>query len=498
MNPRLRAVCDLEVAEVREYAGLHELYDGVVQDLSPSGVASGLARLGDGPRERDPHDEAHLAAFENAMRTSYGVVQLHRQSPMAHLGNLDLSCYDREYAPQEERDAARQRHLAAWPDAVDAAIESMDRVPAPVAEALLGGVRGLAAGVTDEAALAAHGRLVARIEELARTGDPDPALGGDALTRLMSDGEATSVDLGRLARRAEAERDRLHAMLGEACARLRPDVPPARLLAELQADHPTEPEDIYAEARAQIEEATAFTIERNLLPDPGGRCNVGPAPESRRMAMAMLSWSAPYEADAPSWYYVTPPDPSWPEADQEEWLSVFSRTTLPAITVHEVTPGHYAHGRILRQVEGDVRRCLFSSTFVEGWAHYAEELFVEEGFRDGDPHFVIGMCIEALIRVTRLAVAIGVHTRAMSIDDAVQRFMHDAFLQGSAARSEAQRATWDPTYGRYTWGKLEIRALRDEAMALWGRKYTHRRFHDALLALGAPPLGLMDDALGPH
>jgi uncharacterized protein (DUF885 family) len=214
--------------------------------------------------------------------------------------------------------------------------------------------------------------------------------------------------------------------------------------------------------------------------------------------MAMMMWSAPYEPDAPSWYYVTPPDDSWPDEDKEEWLTVFSRTTLPAITVHEVTPGHYAHGRMLRRLDSDIRRCLFSASFVEGWAHYAEELFVEEGFRDGDPRFVIGMCVEALVRVVRLIVAIGFHTRAMTLDDATRRFEHDAFLQGSAARSEAGRATWDPTYGRYTWGKLEILALRDEAMAQWGMRYSHRRFHDALMALGAPPLGLMGTILGPE
>ena len=108
------------------------------------------------------------------------------------------------------------------------------------------------------------------------------------------------------------------------------------------------------------------------------------------------------------------------------------------------------------------------------------------------------MCIEALVRVTRLVVAIGVHTGAMTIDEATEHFVTDAFLQGSAARSEATRAAWDPTYGRYTWGKLEIMALRDEAMARWGRRYSHRRFHDALMALGAPPLGLMGDILGPE
>jgi hypothetical protein len=496
MNPRLRAVCDLAVAEVREYAGLHDDYDGVVQDLSPSGVAAGLAKLGTGAREGDPHDEAHLTAFEQGSRTAFEVVELHRRSPLPHIANLDLSCYDREYAPAEQRADARRRHLAAWPDAVDSAIASLDMVPAVVAQTLLPAVQGLVAGVDDEAALAAHARLVAHVETFARDGDPDPAVGATNLARLMSDGEAMSVDLARLAERADRERDRLMAILGDACGRLRSGTPPAQLLVELQSDHPVEAQDIYDEARAQIDEASAFTTARKLLPELGGECRVGPAPPSRRIAMAMMSWSAPFEADAPSWYYVTPPDPSWPADAQEEWLTVFSRTTLPAITVHEVTPGHYAHGRMLRQVRGDVRKTLFSSAFVEGWAHYAEELLLEEGFRGEDSRYAIGVCIEALIRVTRLAVALGLHTGAMTIDEAVHRFEFDAFLQGSAARSEAARATWDPTYGRYTWGKLAITALRDEAMAQWGRRYSHLRFHESLLALGAPPLGLMGHALG--
>lgn len=493
MNPRLRAVCDLLVDEVREYAGLHE-YDGVPQDLSPAGVAAGLARLG-GERRADRHDEAHLAAFEAGLRASLGNLETHRTNPLVHIANLDVSCYDREYAPADERAEARRRHLAAWPDAVDAAIESLDRVPAPVAGALLGAARGLAAGIEDPDALAAHARFVAHLERAAETGPPDAALGADGLVAVLGTFDAMPVDLGRLARDCERERFRLRELLDDACGRLRPGVPPGELLPELGRDHPT-PEGIYAEASALIDEVTAFALERDLIDDPGGECRVGPAPPARQWAMAMMSWAAPGEPDAPSWYYVTPPDPSWPEPEQEEWLAVFSRTSLPAITVHEVTPGHYAHGRFLRRVRSDVRRTLFSMSFSEGWAHHVEELFVEEGFRADDPRFAIGVYIEALIRVTRLAVSIGMHTGAMDVDEATHRFEADAFLQGSAARSEANRATFDPGYGRYTWGKLEIRRLRDEAQAQWGRRYSHRRFHDALLELGAPPLGLIGTALG--
>ncbi|KWX09933.1 hypothetical protein TR74_06660, partial [Carbonactinospora thermoautotrophica] len=88
------------VPEVREYSGLHE-YDGMVQDLSPDGVRAALRRLGGDPLD-DPHDEAHLSAFENALRFQFGELELHRRNPLVHLGNLDLSSYDREYAPAEE------------------------------------------------------------------------------------------------------------------------------------------------------------------------------------------------------------------------------------------------------------------------------------------------------------------------------------------------------------------------------------------------------------
>jgi len=489
MHPRLLAICDLQVAEARENAGLHDRYDGVVQDLSPAGVSAGLAGLGAG-RAPAGHEGEQVEAVEAGLRATYQLVEDHRRNPLVHLGNLDLACYDRTYAPAPERARARAAHLAAWPTAVDAAIESLDRVPRPVAQSLLGAVRGLAVGVDDDAALAAHGRLVRHVEGFASDGDPDASLGAERLRSLMQAPEAVELDLGVLAQTADDERDRLKARLAECADRLSPGTPLPALVASLLADHPTA-EGIYDEARQQITEVTAFTIEHDLLGEPGGECLVGPAPPSRRWAMAMMSWAAPYEADAPSWYHVTPPDASWPAEDQEVWLSVFSRTTLPAITVHEVTPGHYAHGRMLRRLKSDVRRTLLSDSFIEGWAHYTEELFVEEGFRADDPRFAIGVSIEALVRVTRLTCAIGLHSGAMSFDEAVARFEDDAFYQGPAARAEAGRATYDPTYGRYTWGKLEILRLRGEAQARWGRRYSHRRFHDALLGLGAPPLGLM-------
>src|SRR5690349_7255600 len=444
--PRLRAVCDLDVSEVREYAGRHE-YDGKPQDLSPAGVRAGLAGLAaardGGERLADAHYEAHLAAAEEYKRVTFAELELHRRNPLYHLGELDLACYDRDYAPQAERDAARAEHVAAWPRVCDAAVESLDQVSAPVAQALLGGIRGLAAGLSTRtgrgpeqevlaAARAAHARLVAHVERAAAAGDPDPSLGAAGLAALMGVAEALPVDLGRLAEQADAERDRLHALLADWCARLEPSRPALDVARELVRDHPDGAGVIEA-ARIWTERAITFTRDHDLVPYHDGECLVGPAPESRRWATAMLSWAAPGEPDGPSWYHITPPDASWPQRDQEEWLEMFSHTTLPGITVHEVAPGHFSHGRALRHVTSEVRRTLQSSAFIEGWAHYGEELCVEEGFGADDPRIPIGVWLEALVRVTQLACAIGVHTAGMTIEDAARRFEADTHLSGPGA-----------------------------------------------------------------
>jgi hypothetical protein len=380
-------------------------------------------------------------------------------------------------------------------------------VSAPVAEALLGGFRGLAAGLKAEpggsgvsvqaalaAARAAHARLVAHTERAAADGDPDPALGSAGLATLMSSAEAMPVDLGRLAEQADAERDRLHALLTDGCARLEPGRPVLEVARDLVHDHPDGAGVIDA-ARLWTERAIEFTRDHDLVPYHDGVGLVGLAPESRRWAMAMMAWAAPGEPEGPSWFHITPPEESWPERQKEEWLEVFSHTTLPGITVHEVAPGHFSHGRALRHLNSEVRRTLQSSAFVEGWAHYGEELCVEEGFGADDPRIAIGIWLEALVRVTRLACAIGVHTAGMTIQDAARRFEADTHLSGPAALSEARRATFDPTYGRYTWGKLGIMELREQARQKWGADFSLRRFHTALLDLGSPPLGLLPTAV---
>ena len=315
LDARVRAICDLDVAESREWGGRHE-YDGAPQDLSADGVATGLARLAaaraSGTAQDDPHDEAHLRAFEDLQRVVYADLELHRSNPKAHLGELDLACYDKDYAPAADRHAARAAHLAAWPTVIDAAVGTLDALPAPIAGSLLGAVQGLAAGIpadadprAREAALAAHVRLVAHVQRAVDSGPSDAALGASGLAALLSSAESIDVDLGALTARADAERDRLMERLAESAAQIDRQRQPLDLARELVKDHPDRA-GVIKTARYWTERALEFTRERDLVPVHDGVCLVGESPESRRWATAMISANAPAERDAPSWYWITP------------------------------------------------------------------------------------------------------------------------------------------------------------------------------------------------
>ncbi|MFI8503768.1 DUF885 family protein [Streptomyces sp. NPDC085524] len=502
-DPRLAAVCGLSVPAARDGAGRHE-YDGTVQDLSPDGVRRGLAALG-GPvgtaPYRDPHDEAHAAAAEEALRVRFGELELHRSNPLWHIENLELSGYDRPYAPRAEREAARTAHLRQWPDAVDAAVEALDRVPAPLARATLPPARGLAAhldpgaGPVHLAAARAHARLVAHLERATADGPPSAALGGPALARLLGAAEACTVDLASLTARVDAERERLRTLLDESLRRIDPTAVPADTMRALQADHP-DADGLLAEFAQLVDQTVAWTARLDLVPHHDVEVTVEAMPDSQRRSLASLFASAPYEADAPASFRVSLPLDGWSRAERAQWLATgFNRTLMPNMAVHEVAPGHASHGRALRRAPSEVRRTLHSEAFIEGWAHYCEELALEQGFRAGDPRVAVAVAQDALRRVTRFACAIGLHTGEMTLADAVARFTADVSLAGPAARHEAERGLLDPTYGRYTWGKFAVLDLREEAAKRWGRGFSLRRFHTALFELGAPPLGLLRTAL---
>jgi uncharacterized protein (DUF885 family) len=167
----------------------------------------------------------------------------------------------------------------------------------------------------------------------------------------------------------------------------------------------------------------------------------------------------------------------------------FNVPTLWNISIHEVYPGHFLHYQHLRQVESKVRKStLFApASFVEGWAHYCEQMMLEAGFRRGDDSFKLGQLAEALVRLARFVVAIRLHCEDLSVEQGMRFFRDEAFLEEATARREAERGTFDPTYLVYSVGKLMLLKLRRDYKEAQEGKFSMRTFHDALLSQGNAP-----------
>lgn len=503
---RVRAVVEADLAYMREYSGLHE-YDGVVQDLSPDGVRRSLARFGgaDGsnPQEglEDPLDLAAVEASERALSVRLGTLELYRSDPLVHTEGLDLACYERDYAPEDERERARRRHLAQWPEAVGAAVESLDRVPPAVAALGQRVARGLAAAVRPEdgkqgeVALAALERLVEHLGSAASSEGATGVLGAARLVELLTCGDGIALELDELVSSAAKEKERMRQLLEEACAVLSPGEAVESCARRLMAGHGTF-DEVLSEAQLVVSSAQQFVIERQLVPFTEGECIAAATPPARRWAPARISWSAPWEREAPAYFHITPPDASWSAEASDAWLERFSHAALPVMTVHETFPGHASHAISMRHVGSPTRRTLWSELFFEGWAHYCEEMCLVEGFRDGDPRFQAGVAIEALVRLVRLENAVAIHTGGWDVTEGAHRFERDAFLSGPAATAEATRGLFEPTYVRYALGKLLMLRAGDRARRIWGAGYSRSRFHREVLALGSPPFGIVESALG--
>jgi len=260
-----------------------------------------------------------------------------------------------------------------------------------------------------------------------------------------------------------------------------------------KADHPAAGQ-LVAVAQQQLAELVDFIRKERIITVPeGAPVAVRPTPKFYRWTAASMWTPGPFESKpVQAFYYITDVDPSWPADRQDEHLRDFNYGALWAISIHEVFPGHFLHYQHLRQVGSTLRKSILfsSSAFVEGWAHYCEQMMVDEGFRKHDTGVRLGQLAEALIRLCRCIVGIRLHCEDMSVEQAVRFFREEAFLEEPSARREAERGTFDPSYILYSAGKLMLLKLREDYKAQAGAKFSLRGFHDTLLGNGTVPIWL--------
>jgi len=269
-----------------------------------------------------------------------------------------------------------------------------------------------------------------------------------------------------------------------------PDAPAKDVMLQITRRYPAA-DRLVETASSNVEQARDFVLERNLVTLPTDELPViRPTPEFARSTFASMSAPGPFERVATTAYYnITLPDPTWSEQQQNEHLTYFNYPGLLGISIHEVMPGHYVQLLYRQQLPTDLRKIFMPASLIEGWAHYTEQMMIDEGFGGGAAMLRLGQLRRALQRHARWHVGMAMHVDGESILDAAIRFADIAYFADFPALRETQRGTYNPTYLYYALGRMEILSLREDYrkhLEAQGRVFSIREFHDRILSMGLP------------
>lgn len=286
---------------------------------------------------------------------------------------------------------------------------------------------------------------------------------------------------------------------------LDPTKTPQQVLAELAADHPA-PDKLLDVFRDSLGKLVAFIRQRHIITIPS---DVLPLVEEtppfmRATTFASMDTPGPYETVAKEAYLnVTLPDPSWDKQHTDEFMAQFSYPVINSVATHEAYPGHYVQFLWMHRLDDRVRKLLGANTNVEGWAHYCEQMMLDEGLaqylypndRRQQLLLRLGQLQDALLRNARFVVGIKLHTGQMTMDQAVDFFVKEGYQSRAVGEVETKRGTSDPTYLYYTLGKLEIQKLRADVAKKQGKDFNLERFHDAFMQQGFAPIAIVRKAM---
>jgi uncharacterized protein (DUF885 family) len=314
--------------------------------------------------------------------------------------------------------------------------------------------------------------------------------------KLLYD-EMVDTPLDRLLEIGYQDLHKNQAELKRVAAQIDAKRSPEAILQDLENDHPAA-DKLLASFRDVLGGLRDFVQTKHIVTIPS---QVPPIVEEtppfmRALTSASMDTPGPYEKVAKEAYFnVTLPEPGWPAKEVDEYLQGFNRGTIVSTAVHEAYPGHYVQFLWVRSAPGKVRKLMGCGSNAEGWAHYTEQMMLDEGYGKGDLKLRLGQLQDALLRDARYIAGIQMHTGKMTMEQAQEFFVTEGHQVRPTAEKEAKRGTSDPTYLVYTLGKLEILKLREDYKLMKGAKYTLQGFHDAFLQQGNPPVKIVRKAL---
>jgi uncharacterized protein (DUF885 family) len=334
----------------------------------------------------------------------------------------------------------------------------------------------------------------------------DFAIGPDAFSKKLLYDEMVDIPLDKL---LTIDRGNMKANQAE-FARIAKEVDPnkttAQVLSELQHDHVTR-DRLLQEFRDQFSGLVSFIRAKHIITIPS---DVQPTVEEtppfmQATTFASMDTPGPFEKGSTAAYFnVTLPPPNAPPQVAEEMLEEFNIGTVTSTAVHEAYPGHYVQYLWLPQAPSKVRKILGANSEVEGWAHYCEQMMLDEGYGQvgtgaKDEHEAklirLGQLEDALLRNARFIVGIEMHTHQMTFDQAVDFFVKEGYQTHAVGVVETKRGTTDPTYLYYTLGKLQIMKLREDMKKKEGSSFSLEKFHDDFVKQGFPPVKIIRQAM---
>ncbi|GAN54536.1 hypothetical protein Tasa_024_002 [Tanticharoenia sakaeratensis NBRC 103193] len=506
--------------------GLHAT-DGKLDDVSAAVIAERTARL---HRERDALAALDVKALPQRRQDDRDIlvasidrelienerIQSFRHNPDFYVNLATAALYsliDRDFAPLPVRMRDVVAREAQIPAMLATGAGQLDQVPAVFVEIskedLAGAITFVRdnvpaafADVKDKAlqarlrattrtTLAALKAFQARLDAIRPGGTF--VLGADTIHAMLAT-EMVDTPIATIIAAGRAQLAKDQAAFHEAARAVDP-AHPDQALSEIRRDHVAAPalnqlvRDQLTDAQTYVTAHRLVTLPNMTLPEvldtPGFE---------RSLITAATDWPGAFETKATtSFYYVTPIDPKLSPAQAEESLEDDNTPSMLNITVHEAMPGHFVQGLYLR-ANPDwslTRKSAQSYATTEGWAHYTEQMMIEQGFHASDARLHLAQLQDALLRDCRFLASFGMHTQGMTLQQATGLMQHECFQSSVMAYKEARRGTADPEYYSYLLGKLMILHLRQDMKATQGNAFSLAAFHDALLGAGLVPMKMI-------
>ena len=524
--------------------GFHE-YDGRISEYTRLAIDAELARLKRFDERLKKFDLAKLSArpaidlrlLQTAIKRELFLAQdlsIYEHNPMTYARALEVSVYvKRKYAPIEDRVRSIIMVENQAPNIMIAARTNLaDVLPKPYVELAIQTARGAAEflkkdlvealnELKDESLRAtfmqSNRRAAAALSDYAAwlekeklpKATPEFAIGEEKYRALLAGVELVDLPPAKILELGLAELKSEQEVFAEAAKQIDASKSPQEVFKQIQSEHPTA-ENLIPEITKKLDSIRKFVVDHKLVTIPSEvRAQVKETPPYRRAtSFASMDTPGPFEKRAnEAYFYVTPPESDWPEAQKNEWLTSFNSYLADLISIHEAYPGHYVQHLHLNASKTTKAEKIFGTTsFIEGWAHYCEMMVIDEGFGATKTNpseedlkraakYRMAQAQAAMIRLCRLSVSVKMHTEGMSVEDATKFFQENCYFEEKPAHAEAMRGTFDVGYLNYTLGKLQILKLRKDWEAQEGENFSLKKFHDEVLNHGMLPIRLLREIM---